>query len=256
VTAGLLHPLAAPFRLEGTSGEAVVLIHGFTGTPAHFRLLAPVLNEAGYTVEVPLLAGHGTSLADMADSGAADWLASARAAVAGVADHRRVHLAGMSLGGLISIVLARPSVAATITTINAPVRLRAKTAHLQARVAPLVAGRRPYTMWPDEAPPPLDEEARPLWLTYPGFPTARAADLFAVSRMAVRAARRLRRPALVIQSKADETVDPRSAVMLSKALGPPARVEWLERSFHNSTLGPERGRIHRLVLEHLRSVAG
>jgi carboxylesterase len=256
VSTGLFDPLAAPFRLEGTNGEAVVLIHGFTGTPAHFRLLAPVLNRAGYTVVVPLLAGHGTNLADMAGAGAADWLASARAAVAEAAGHRRVHLGGLSLGGLLSIVLARPSAAATITTINAPVRLRGKTAHLQSRVAPLVAGRRPYTMWPDQGPPPLDEEARPLWLTYPGFPTARAADLFSVSRMAMRAARLLRRPALVIQSKTDETVDPVSAVMLAKALGPRTRVEWLERSFHNSTLGPEREHLHHLVLEHLRPADG
>ena len=31
--ADLLDPLADEFRFDGTNGEAVVLIHGFTGVP-------------------------------------------------------------------------------------------------------------------------------------------------------------------------------------------------------------------------------
>ena len=89
----LMDPLAAAFRLDGSNGEAVVLIHGHTGNPAHFRPLAAELHSAGFTVTVPRLAGHGTTMEDMATTHACDWVASARSAVDDVADHSRIHLA-------------------------------------------------------------------------------------------------------------------------------------------------------------------
>jgi carboxylesterase len=39
----------------------VLLVHGFTGTPASMRPWAHYLNERGYTVSVPLMPGHGTT---------------------------------------------------------------------------------------------------------------------------------------------------------------------------------------------------
>lgn len=256
MTGSLFDPLAAPFRLEGDNDEAVVLQHGFTSTPALFRPLATVLHDAGYTVEVPLLAGHGTSLDDMARHGWREWRDSMRRGIEQVADHRAIHLVGHSLGGLLAILLAREVGAASLATINSPVRLRDRFGHVKAPLAPFLARRQPLTLWPEEGPPDLDEEVRPYWLTYPGFATARAADLFAVSLRAIRAARRVTCRSLVIQSLVDETVDPRSAFVLARALGPGCRIEWLERSFHNATLGPERDRIHRVVIEHLRAASG
>ena len=155
MTGDLFDPLAGPFRLDGSNGEAVVLQHGFTGTPALFRLMAPVLNQAGYTVQAPLLSGHGTSLEDMAAHGAEDWVRSARQGIEEVAGHRRIHLVGHSLGGLLGLALAREAGAATVTTITSPVRLRGRTAHLQARLAPIAARRRPVTLWDEGTPPDL-----------------------------------------------------------------------------------------------------
>ena len=243
----LFSPHAAPFRLEGTNGEAVVLTHGFTGVPAHFRPLAEFLNGHGYTVNVPLLAGHGTSPTDMATTGADDWIRSVRQAGQAVADHRRVHLAGLSMGGLLSILAARDVAASTITTINSPIIVRNKRLYL----APLAHRLVPEVSWPDEAPPPLDPEVAPYWLTYDAYRTESAAELLAVIRRAYRAARRLRRPALVIQSRVDESVDPRSAELLAKALGPTCDLVWLDHSIHNSLLDRERDLIHRAVLRRI-----
>lgn len=39
----------------------VLLVHGFTGSPASMRPWAEYLNQRGYTVTVPLLPGHGTT---------------------------------------------------------------------------------------------------------------------------------------------------------------------------------------------------
>ena len=44
---------------------AILLIHGFTGSPASMRPWAQYLNQLGYTVCVPLLPGHGTTPEDL-----------------------------------------------------------------------------------------------------------------------------------------------------------------------------------------------
>jgi carboxylesterase len=243
----LMNPLAAGFRLEGTNGEAVVLVHGFTGVPAHFRPLGGFLNERGYTVVAPRLAGHGTSVADLATTGPDDWIASARSAADEVADHDRIHLAGLSMGGLISILLARPIAAATVTTINSPMIVRDKRLYS----APVVRYFVREVSWPEPDAPDLEEDMLPYWIPYPGFPTKGAAGLLSIGGRALLAARQVEVPALVIQSRTDETVDPRSAAILATVLGKETRLVWLEDSIHVAVLDRTRHEIARILLEHI-----
>ena len=56
------------FRADGSGVNektGVILVHGFTGTPASMRPWAHFLNERGYAVSVPLMPGHGTSWQDL-----------------------------------------------------------------------------------------------------------------------------------------------------------------------------------------------
>ncbi len=50
------------FELPGTNGEAIILIHGMTGTPHEMRFLANYLNRQGYAIYCPRLANHGAPL--------------------------------------------------------------------------------------------------------------------------------------------------------------------------------------------------
>ncbi len=243
-------PRCEPFTLPGTNGETIVAIHGFTGCPAHWRLVAPVLQEAGYTVVVPLLAGHGSTPADLEAVTADDWLASVVDAARG--HEGPVHLAGLSLGGLLAVMAARPTAAATLTTINAPVRLRDR----RALLLPLIALLRPEIDHTDEPLPAVDDAAAELFFTYRTYPTRSAVQLLKLRRRALHAARRLRRPATVIQSRADETVDPSSGEILARALGPSTRLVWLERSIHNALLGSERDRVAQAILEQVGGELG
>jgi carboxylesterase len=98
---------ALPLYFEGTNGKAVLLIHGFPGYPGEFRYLAERLNEAGYTVSVPRLPGHGTNGDDFEQTHWHDWL---RKAIDSLMDlrvtHEEVIVGGLSMGGLIAVILA------------------------------------------------------------------------------------------------------------------------------------------------------
>ena len=58
----------------------MLVLHGFTGSPQSMRPLAEAMAKAGFTVELPLLPGHGTSLDDMVPTRWADWSGAAEAA--------------------------------------------------------------------------------------------------------------------------------------------------------------------------------
>ncbi len=58
----------------------VLVLHGFTGNPTSMRSLAERLARGGFSVELPRLPGHGTSVEDMMTTSWADWSSAALAA--------------------------------------------------------------------------------------------------------------------------------------------------------------------------------
>ena len=58
---------AEPETLIGSRTHAVLVVHGFGDTPQSVRELAHSLHARGFTVEVPLLPGHGRTLTEFGD---------------------------------------------------------------------------------------------------------------------------------------------------------------------------------------------
>ena len=93
------------------SGEnskiGIVLVHGFTSTPSVMRPWAEFLNSHGYSVRVPLLPGHGTSIDDLETVLWQQWPNE-------IEDHlnqllldcEKVFLCGFSMGGAASLHVA------------------------------------------------------------------------------------------------------------------------------------------------------
>lgn len=242
-----MHPLAATLRLPGDRRDAFLLLHGWTGSPAHFGLAAEFLNERGYPVLVPRLAGHGTSVHDMAGTGWRDWVESAVEGLLDLsADYERVHVVGLSMGGIIGLLLAATTELGSITTINSPQRLHSR----RTWMARFYRGsRRIRSGNRDQVPP---GEAARYWVQYEDSPVGTVADLLDLIDAAREVLPRVAAPALVIQSHADETVHPESGDIIYERLG--SRVKqllWLQRSRHVALLDSERDLIHRAILEQV-----
>lgn len=87
--------------------DAVLLIHGLTGTPAEMRPIAKRLAKQGFSIMCPALAGHCRAESDLRKSKWRDWYNSmADAFDALKAQHRRVYVTGLSIGALLAIKLA------------------------------------------------------------------------------------------------------------------------------------------------------
>lgn len=96
----------SPFYSDsGTIG--VLLLHGFTGSPASLRPLAEQLAAAGYRVSLPVLPGHGTTWQQLAVTSWQDWSDYAeRELLALRRSCDRVFVVGLSMGGALALRLA------------------------------------------------------------------------------------------------------------------------------------------------------
>ena len=109
-------PLPAPqgwlsdFAADGSGANAktgIVLVHGFTGSPAAMRPWAHFLNERGYTVRVPRLPGHGTKWQDLNEVKWQEWPDRASKDVEELLQKcDRVFVFALSMGGATSIQVA------------------------------------------------------------------------------------------------------------------------------------------------------
>lgn len=87
--------------------EAVLLIHGLTGTPTEMRPISKHLQNLGYTVDAPMLAGHGKGHKEILQTTWQDWLDSARSALKKlILEHDDVYIVSLSVGCLIGALLA------------------------------------------------------------------------------------------------------------------------------------------------------
>ncbi|MFC7782452.1 alpha/beta hydrolase [Legionella taurinensis] len=99
--------LLRPFKREGKEkNHALLLLHGFSSSPAVFRNLLGAF--AGYdAVVAPVLPGHSENLNAFAEVKASDWLASVEDVCATlVAEFQQVDIMGLSLGGLLACHLS------------------------------------------------------------------------------------------------------------------------------------------------------
>ena len=198
-----------PFLFPG-GPKGILLLHGFTGSVSHMRPLADLLTGMGYTVQGINLPGHATTEAGMARSGWKQWLDASRSALIELRKHCPVvTVAGLSMGGVISLLLAEEGLPDACVTLSAPMATQNKWIGLSRIVAPI----KPRISW---APP---EERKTLPYAaydfgYSGFPTAKAADLNRLIHMARKNLSHVTCPVLAVQSRKDGTISPDSAEVI------------------------------------------
>ena len=110
---------------SGASKEVgILLVHGFTGSPASMRPWAEYLNQRGYTVKVPILHGHGTTPHDLNLVKWQEWPAKVESDLQELLRTcSKVFICGLSMGGgttlniatryskdLVGIILVNPMI--------------------------------------------------------------------------------------------------------------------------------------------------
>jgi carboxylesterase len=246
-----LMPGAEPLAIDGGPIGALVL-HGFTGTPQGVRDWGLALADAGLTVTVPRLPGHGTRWQDMARTRWTDWYAEAERAF----DELRrccaeVFVCGLSMGGTLALRLAeqRASEIAGAIVVNASLATERK----DAKLLPLL--RHVIPAFPgvagDIAKPGVTE------LAYSKMPLQAAyslSQLWATTRADLGA---ITCPVLAFRSETDHIVEPLSGkVLLEGASSTTVTERLLTESYHVATLDFDAPTIFAESVDFVRAHSG
>jgi carboxylesterase len=248
VTAPIL-PGAEPYSATGDARGALVL-HGFTGNPQSMRGLALALADAGLTVEMPLLPGHGTEVADMVPTRWEDWSAAAEAAYVDLAARcEAVAVVGLSMGGSLSVWLGErhPEIAALVLVNPLIVPPDADTvAFINSMVD---AG--------DELAPGVGSDIAlegSVESAYAELPLQAALSLFAGAAAVEAELESVICPVLLFTSTQDHVVPTVSSDRLAEAVKGPVERIILERSFHVATLDHDKDEIEARTVAFISDV--
>jgi carboxylesterase len=231
------NPLAASFLMEG-GRRGVLLLHGFTGTPAQMRPLGAALHRDGRTVLCPLLPGHGTVLKDMEQYRWSDWLRAARDAFNILAARcDEIAVAGLSMGGVLTLLLAEELPVQAAVSIASPLRLKSRAAYLSRVAGPFMR----YKTWPKDPETANGGRGSEYYVGYSATPVRKVPDLLRLVRMAEHGLHKIKCPLLVVQPAKDGTVRQDSAELIYRGAINAERREILrlENSRHVCTVEPE-----------------
>lgn len=245
-----LTPGAEPFTAEGDS-LGILVLHGFTGSPAAVKPWAQHLAAAGHTVTAPRLPGHGTRWQDLNATTWQDWTGEAQRSLDWLRTRvGTVVVMGLANGATIGLRLAElhGSAIAGLVAVNPIVHSERRERHALPYL---------YRVVPGIPAPPLDIKKKGVedggydWL--PLRAAHSLTQLWAIVRSDIH---KVTQPLLVLRSADDHVAEPsNTAWLLANAPSAQAEEVVLENSFHVATLDHDADRVFALSLQFAEQVA-
>lgn len=235
---------AESFFFKGTNERAVLLLHGYTGAPSEMRLLGEYLNSKGFTVRCVLLPGHGTTPEDLNETTTDDWYAEAeRVCCELLSSHSKVMVAGLSMGGLLTIRIASQLPIERAAILAAPI-------YLQDKRVPLFPILKYFVKYLPKQKRNYHEAAK-YNVAYDKMPTKPIGSILQMIKTAkAEYIPKIEIPCLIMQSKIEHTVAPKSAQYIYDNIKSKVKkLVWFEHCGHILTLDNEREKVFELVGE-------
>jgi len=247
------------FEIPG-GPDAVLLLHGLTGSTFELLPVAERLGRAGLRCLVPLMAGHGGAPELLRGVPYEEWISRAERDLARLDGARRRFVVGFSMGALAACALAHahPERIDGLVLLSPALQLQ-PSGVLAGLLGRLPLGRS--IVIPKNAGSDVrDAEMHRINPTMPGVPLGAVAELLRMQRHVAALLPEVEVPALVIQGAQDHTVTMAGALRLARELGSgPARVIVLPESYHLIGIDVERERcaaeVERFITETAASVA-
>ncbi len=239
------------FELDG-GPDAVLLLHGLTGSTFEVAPVARRLAEAGMRCLAPVMAGHGGPASALTGVPWTEWVGKARRDLARLEGARRTFVVGSSMGALVACALAHDQPARVDGLVLLAPALELQPA---GRLAALL-GRAPV-LRSFVVPKRSGSDVRDLEMRRrnPCMDGVSMSAVFQLSLLQARVERQLPGiavPALVIVGARDHTVTVSGARRLARRIGSgPAHVVLLGRSWHLVGIDVERDRCADLATEFL-----
>jgi carboxylesterase len=248
MTADVL-PGAEPFSYSGNA-SGVLVLHGFTGNPSSMRSIAERAVTAGYSVELPRLPGHGTSVEDLMTTTWADWTNAAEQAYDDLAERcERVGVIGLSMGGGLAAYLCeeRPSIVGCVL-INPLIKPPASEMY-EGLIGLLDAGVESIESIGSDV-----KREGVIESSYDATPLAPVKSLFDGVASVHQKLSQITAPVLLFTSRDDHVVTSDNGDDLVTGVSGPLERVWLENSYHVATIDNDQELFESLTMDFLARV--
>lgn len=230
-----------PFFYLGNK-TGILLIHGFTGSPAELRPLGNFLRNQDYTVYAPLLAGHGTSPEELKKTTWQDWWQSVLDGYKRLQSQEmeQIFVIGHSMGGLLAFHLSTQRSVTGVISLCTPIWLRDWRASLVSFLRFFI----PY----HKRSHPKEDHIESQIVPYDRTPLSSIEELKKLLKQVKMVLPQVEVPTLVVQARDDETILPKSANYIYEQIASKQKtISWYEKSTHMITLDKERDRLYEEI---------
>ena len=241
---------ADAFSFDGGQ-VGVLLVHGFTGSPASMRPWGGYLAAQGLSIDCPRLPGHGTRWQDMNTTTWHDWYGEVERAFEQLrrrCDH--VFVMGLSMGGTLALRLAEQHTdkIAGLVLVNPSILREGLVFRAVGPISRLVPSAKAIAN--DICKPGADEVA------YNRAPLRAAASLAQLWKVTRADLGKVTMPVLYYRSAVDHVVEASNATVIQSLLGSrDVREVLLPNSYHVATLDNDAPTIFDGSLEFVRQHA-
>lgn len=232
------------FWQKGKKG--VLLIHGYTGSPAELKLLGEYLNKNGYSVFGVRLPGHGTTPEELNKTSWPLWYDAVKKAYEELtACCSEISVIGLSMGGLLAMKLAAEQPVKKAVFLATPIYVYDKRAHF-------VRFAKFFKKWVKKKSRNYRVDQK-YNIAYDVMPLKALDSLMKLIDHCVnKVLPAITVPCLIMQSKQEHTVRPESAELIYETI--PAKdkkLVWVENGGHILTLGDNRDEVFEKILSFL-----
>lgn len=231
----------------------VMLVHGFTGSPAEMRDLGQFLHRTfGWSVHAPLLPGHGTFPQELNRVRMEDWTRAVQENFEEISRQAsEIHLVGISMGALLCVheLWKRPKAIRSLTLLVPALYLRSVLFRLGTPFLQLPFFAKLFQTWPKD--PKIDD-----LVAYDAYPLAAVGQFHRLQKIIRRLPVLPAPPTFFCDSALDDVVHPKSVPCLQTRLhSPQTKTLHLHESHHVVTIGPEQARLFSELEKFYRGLA-
>ena len=223
------------YRAEGSGESArvgIILVHGFTGSPASMRPWAHYLNDRGYTVSVPQLPGHGTHWENLNKVSWEKWPEKVISELSWIRSRcDKVFIFGLSMGGCTTLNVAEREQVDGLVLVNPMSHIPG----VQIKFAPLIALFK-------KGMPSVGDDIKKPGITEWGYDVLPTRGVLQLQKMLLATRANLKKavaPLLIFHSQDDHVLPVSNTNIIVSEIGTPidqiTRVE-LTNSYHVATL--------------------
>ena len=245
-----LMPGAEPWSHEGGS-TGILLIHGFTGSPASMIPWGRAMSSQGFSVRVPRLPGHGSRWQDMNLTTWEDWYSEAERNFQLLKEScDTVFVCGLSMGGSLTLRLAEKHgyEIRGIVLVNPAVHSERPDRHLLPVISKILGSFPGISN--DIKKPGQDEVA------YQRIPLKAAHSLSKFWKIVKSDIANVTQPILLFRSEVDHVVEPSNAAWILEHVSSDDKAEViLKDSFHVATLDNDAPLIESMSIDFIRRLS-